>query len=169
MTRPYRPYAWDKDKMEYKPCPNCGNTKGLRSDPRGKYCNRKCASAFHKGGPPSLGIYKAIEANRGKALSNEHKKKLGESHYEHGTNKGYRRLGRDKGRRLEHIYIAEQRLGRRLFKDEVVHHKDGNKQNNSLENLVVLTRSAHAKLHIKNAIRGGGPNKGAFTGFKPII
>lgn len=47
----------------------------------------------------------------------------------------------------EHRYIMEQYLGRKLRKDEVVHHKDGNKRNNDIENLVLMSRSEHSREH----------------------
>ena len=47
----------------------------------------------------------------------------------------------------EHRYIMEQYLGRKLEKDEVVHHKDGNKRNNNIENLELTTRSKHSREH----------------------
>ena len=46
-----------------------------------------------------------------------------------------------------HRLIAEQTIGRPLTSNEVVHHIDGNKQNNDPANLVVLTRAEHSKLH----------------------
>ena len=48
---------------------------------------------------------------------------------------------------LLHRVIMENHLGRLLSKSEIVHHKDKNKKNNSIENLEVLTQSEHAKLH----------------------
>lgn len=64
------------------------------------------------------------------------------------------RLGTGAGKTYERTYgrhthriIAERMLGRKLRPDEVVHHIDGNKRNNAPENLMVLTRAEHAKLH----------------------
>ena len=48
----------------------------------------------------------------------------------------------------EHIILAEKKIGRPLKKDEVVHHIDENKLNNSLDNLMVFTsNSAHITYH----------------------
>ena len=50
---------------------------------------------------------------------------------------------------VEHRKIMRLKLGRDLTKDEVVHHKDGNPQNNMPSNLMIMTRSEHTRLHIK--------------------
>lgn len=47
----------------------------------------------------------------------------------------------------EHIVLCEEELGRSLNDDEVVHHLDGNPRNNRLNNLVVISSSAHNKIH----------------------
>lgn len=67
-----------------------------------------------------------------------------ESHSSHA--KSYHRVGSN---RYVHREIAEEKLGRKLTKDEVVHHKDKNIHNNDPENLEVMTRSEHMKLHHK--------------------
>lgn len=46
-----------------------------------------------------------------------------------------------------HIIVAEEKIGRLLKDGEVVHHKDENKFNNNPENLEVLTKFQHSKLH----------------------
>lgn len=48
----------------------------------------------------------------------------------------------------EHRYVAETILGRKLRPGEIVHHRDGNKRNNTPNNIVVFpSQSAHAKHH----------------------
>lgn len=61
---------------------------------------------------------------------------------------GYREYtkGEHKGR-SEHVVKMELRLGRRLLPDEHVHHIDGDKLNNSDNNLALMTRSGHMRLH----------------------
>lgn len=50
----------------------------------------------------------------------------------------------------EHRVLAEKILGRPLKKGEIVHHKDGNIRNNSLDNLeVISSQSEHFSLHLK--------------------
>lgn len=51
----------------------------------------------------------------------------------------------------EHILIAEERLGRKLKRGEVVHHIDCDKSNNRFGNLLICTQSYHAFLHQKMA------------------
>jgi len=60
-------------------------------------------------------------------------------------NDGYKYIWRPKhpnstqhGYVCEHRLIMEKKIGRVLTKNEVVHHKDGNRLNNSIENLKML-------------------------------
>ncbi len=62
---------------------------------------------------------------------------------------GYVVVWTTEGERLEHRVVAENALGRPLTDEEVVHHRDGNKANNSPENLEVTTQSEHARHHMQ--------------------
>lgn len=56
---------------------------------------------------------------------------------------------------LEHRLVMEESLGRMLLPTEVVHHIDGNKQNNSIENLTVFACNAD---HLAFELKGRVPN-----------
>lgn len=68
---------------------------------------------------------------------------------------------------LVYRYIVACKYGRKLSQNEIVHHLDGNKLNNDINNLEVLSRSEHNRLHakenqnLKKYIEINGPwNKG---------
>ena len=51
--------------------------------------------------------------------------------------------------RHEHRYVMDKFIGRKLEREELVHHIDGNKQNNSLSNLKIISSREHHKIHRK--------------------
>ena len=46
-----------------------------------------------------------------------------------------------------HRFLMEKKLNRKLGFNEIVHHKNGNKFDNRIENLELVSRSDHMKLH----------------------
>lgn len=52
------------------------------------------------------------------------------------------------GYMYEHTYIAEQKLGRELTDEEVVHHRDLDRSNSSPSNLIIFkTKADHSSFH----------------------
>lgn len=54
--------------------------------------------------------------------------------------------------RDEHRLVVEESIGRRLDKREVVHHINGDKTDNHIENLEIMSISEHAKFHLTGRI-----------------
>lgn len=121
-------------------CAYCGVTflvKAYRLDKgRGKFCSRRC-SARHtftgkrsgnwRGGRIDLDGYVLVRSD------------------DVGAN--YRRGNVRYG--LEHRLVMASHLGRPLSSKEIVHHINGNKSDNKLENLRVMTQGNHARSHLQ--------------------
>jgi hypothetical protein len=54
---------------------------------------------------------------------------------------------RKRGVRHEHRIVAEKMIGRALALGEIVHHIDGNRHNNSPDNLWVMLQGEHMREH----------------------
>ena len=109
-------------------CKQCG--KQFYST-RNDFCSKKCARDY-------------------RSANMDHKTYMEKGYlvkYVNGYNK--------KGNVKIHRAIMEEKLGGRLNSDEVVHHKDGNKLNNDISNLEVMSRGDHSRLHRKKELENG--------------
>jgi hypothetical protein len=148
-------------------CPVCENDFQPQASSR-KYCSRECYYKMKKirgdgvkwtdemRGRVSRKMSGKNNPNYGKPSPMRGKKRpemWGSNHplYKGGyTNKiGYREIMVGGERYLEHRYVMEQEIGRKLTEEEIVHHINGDKLDNRLENLQITNRADHIEMHRK--------------------
>ena len=95
-----------------------------------EYLNRSQSSILHK--VSSLGIANRRGGNRKPRVY---------------IYDGYEVVSTTSGRYLTHRKVMEDYLGRPLRSDEIVHHINGNRLDNRIENLELTTRSEHQGVH----------------------
>lgn len=111
-------------------CRQCNKVFFVKPSELGRYCSRSCAWMGTKGPEYNALISQNSAKKRGDMLRG-----LGR--------KGYIKLNG----RHEHRVVAEKMIGRPLRKGEIVHHKDGDKQNNDPSNLSVMMQRDHMQEH----------------------
>lgn len=111
---------------------------------RGKYCSKKCCLSVtniallspDKTHRFKKGVRHDWRAHR--SITKSGYVEISAPDHPHKTKRGYVR---------EHRLVVEKALGRYLERDEDVHHVDGNKQNNHIDNLRVMTHVEHIHHH----------------------
>lgn len=97
-------------------------------------------------------VERSIRMSRSKlgALNPGHQKKPANYIGTIGDGNGYLQKKENGKYVLEHRSVVAKALGIKNLPSSLdVHHIDGNKQNNELDNLALVTRSGHQKLHTK--------------------
>lgn len=61
--------------------------------------------------------------------------------------KGYMYITVNGKKRLQHRVIMEEHIGKALTKSEHIHHINGNKIDNRIENLMIVSNKDHGQLH----------------------
>lgn len=141
----------DSDRLETKPCNYCKkNFTNYKSNYR-KFCSNKCRHDFKKGKLPEQ-----LKRTLGHLKGNKHPNWKGGKFIDTNgyvwvrlPNESYKTM--QKPYIYEHRIIMEQHLGREIKKGEIIHHLNGNRSDNKLENLrLVSNHSKHMKtFHIR--------------------
>jgi len=161
-------------RIEIK-CGVCGKKIVKKETDKTKYCSRECygkmkkirgdkvvwteeakkrISERYKGaGNPMYGKKSWNSGKRIPRMSGENHPNWKRGYYINED--GYKIISRE---RREHRIIMEKHLGRKLKKEEIIHHINNNKTDNRIENLMICTRVEHINIHREDSKR---KNKGA--------
>lgn len=142
-----------KRKRPDATCIECGAVFISRSDNRGKFCSRQCASASRRYAEQHATCalcgkgfsFRGHDVTRGRkycSLQCANRDAAGRVMHH-----GYVEIRIDGRYIKEHRLVMEHVLGRQLRADEVVHHINGVRHDNRPENLQVMTQAEHLRLH----------------------
>lgn len=125
-----------------KICGECGGefkVRDIKAERKRKYCNPQCGNKAKSKSSPSEYVYDLVNGKRTRVKKSE---------LSAGTKKkdrsGYVHIFDGDRWSLEHRSIMEKYLGRKLVKGEIIHHKNGIKDDNRLENLELMVNMNHS-------------------------
>jgi hypothetical protein len=138
----------NKHRMVWINCEYCGKPKQIRASRlnagEGRFCSLRCVGKWRieQGNHPFEGYRFGEDNPNWRGGKTKHSRG-----YIYTTAPDHPRA--HNGYVLEHILVAEKKLGRYLKPGEIVHHRNGIKDDNRPENIQVMTIGDHNRLHAK--------------------
>jgi hypothetical protein len=122
-----------------------GHASAIQSNRKVELQCPECSALFHV---PPAHVHKRTHCSRACARKN-HPKGPESKAWRGGyiTKEGYKLIGLNGERIPEHRLVMEKELGRQLESHEIIHHIDSDPSNKSVDNLQIVSRSEHMKIH----------------------
>lgn len=139
-------YAWYEGSKN-KTCPICGNAFKGAAKTCSKECgyesrrrrtrdpNRVCENCGKPIGTDKKARVRFCSIACSNTIKNQNDSTTKELGHKYVDGSGYIRIKTENGWEMEHRVVMAQKIGRPLTRADSVHHKDGNRSNNSPENL----------------------------------
>lgn len=131
------------NKYQWTACPDCGYVRWVRLDSLNHLC-RRCGSLRNRCKGKGHGMWKGGRIVNGGGYVEVWVDKTN-PYYQMANHYNYI---------PEHRLVMAQSLGRCLLKEEIVHHKNGIKTDNQIENLELTKNGKHATDHHKGYTDG---------------
>jgi endogenous inhibitor of DNA gyrase (YacG/DUF329 family) len=168
---PQRRLMRDKKPLESNKCPTCGKDSGfslsekrIKQSRARKFCSRACSTKFRV---KDLVIFstcpvckKQFRKYPSDGVARKHcsmscfnsirRNNLPKYEYPQKEKKHYKMKKINGKQILYHRWAMEQHLGRKLARNEVIHHINGDPHDNRIENLQLTTQSEHMKIEISH-------------------